>query len=190
MTPAYFTKKECEARLRSLLPADEPVLAVGTAEELPELLPDLGSGTGGDFLVVTPERLVFAGWGVSVVRPREIVFDDVTHWADGTQYNSYAVVLTHQPMPRREHVPAHRFLWFEWGNAFADVVRPTTIFRFSRPDTNAAKKLRSLLKALPIEHEVLRFAERTREERTRGSHARLTATNQHVEPPGTSGGSN
>jgi hypothetical protein len=80
-------KKECEARLRALLPAEEPVLAVGTATELLSLGPEVGSGGGGTFVVVTPVRLLFAPWASPHEAPEEIRFDEVTRWASGTQYN-------------------------------------------------------------------------------------------------------
>jgi hypothetical protein len=89
------------------------------------------------------------------------------------QYNAYAVALTHPPMTRREQVPAHNVLWFKWGNAEADVTRTQTIFRFSRPTTEAAAALKAALKQLGVHRDLLSFEERSREERTRGSHARL-----------------
>jgi hypothetical protein len=168
-------KKECEARLRGLVPTDEPIAAVGTAEELRSLGPEIGSGGGWTFIVVTSERLLFAPWGSAQKPHEEIRLDEVTGWASGTQYNCEALVLTHLPMTRRQRVPAHRILWFEWGNAEADVTRTETIFRFSRPDTQVAKALHSALSARSVAHEPLHFEERSREERTRGSHVVLRA---------------
>jgi hypothetical protein len=46
MSPGTRLKKECEARLRDLVAEDEPILAVGTAEELRSLGSDIGSGGG------------------------------------------------------------------------------------------------------------------------------------------------
>jgi hypothetical protein len=164
-------KKECEVRLRGLVPTDETIVAVGTAEELRSLGAYIGSGSGWTFIVVTSERLLFARWG-SAQRPHEeILFDEVTRWASGTQYNCEALVLTHPPMTRRQRVPAHRILWFQWGDAEADITRTQTIFRFSRPDTHVAKALHSALLARKVAHESLHFQERSREDRTRGSHA-------------------
>jgi hypothetical protein len=168
-------KKECEARLRALLPAEEPVLAVGTATELLSLGPEVGSGGGGTFVVVTPVRLLFAPWASPHEAPEEIRFDEVTRWASGTQYNCKAVVLTHPPLKRRHRVPAHRFLWFRWGDAETEVTRTETILRFSRPDTRVAKAVASSLSLRSIVHEQLRFEERARDVRTRGSQTRLYA---------------
>lgn len=173
MSPGMRLKKECEARLRGLVPTDESIVAVGTAEKLRSLGPDLGSGAGWTFIVVTPERLLFARWGSPEEPHEEIHFDAVTQWASGTQYNCLAVVLTHPPMTRREWVPAHKILWFKWGDVKADVTRTQTIFRFSRPDTQVATAIQADLTARGIPYELLRFAELSREARIGGSRAIL-----------------
>jgi hypothetical protein len=72
-------------------------------------------------------------------------------------------------------VPAHRFLWFRWGDAETEVTRTETILRFSRPDTRVAKAVASSLSLRSIVHEQLRFEERARDVRTRGSQTRLYA---------------
>jgi hypothetical protein len=168
-------KKECETRLRALATQDEPILAVGTAEELRSLGSGIGSGGGWTFIVLTPDRLLFAGWA-SPHRPHsEIRLDDVIRWGSGTQYNCEALVLTHPPITRRQHVVAHKILWFKWGNSEADVTRTQTIFRFSRPDTEVAKALHPALSGRKIPHNPLHFQEMSREERTRGSHSVLRA---------------
>ena len=173
MSSGTLMKKECETWLRGLVPADETIVAVGTAEELRSLGPDIGSGGGWTFIVATSERLLFARWGSHHKSQEEIRLDEVTQWASGTQYNCAALVLTHPPITRRQRVPACRFLWVEWGDAEADVPRTQTIFRFSRPDTQLAKALHSALSTRKIAHEALHFEERSREERTHGSHVAL-----------------
>jgi hypothetical protein len=175
MSPGTRMKKECETWLRGLVPGDETVVAVGTAEELRSLGSDIGSGGGWTFIVATSDRLLFARWGSRHKSHEEIRINDVTQWASGTQYNCEALVLTHPPMTRRQRVTAHKILWFEWGNAEADVTRTQTVFRFSRPDTQVTKALHSALSARKIAHEPLHFEERSREERTRGSRAVLHA---------------
>jgi hypothetical protein len=173
MSPGTGIEKECELRLRGLVPEDDSIVAVGTAEELSSLGPDIGSGGGWTFIVVTAERLLFARWG-SAQRPHEeIRLDEVTQWASGTQYNGHALVLSHPPRTRRQRVPAHRIVWFEWGNGEADVTRTQTVFRFSRPDTQIAKAIRAALTARNVAHELLHFEEKSREDRTRGGHAVL-----------------
>lgn len=174
-------KEACEARLRALIPRQEPVVAVGTAEELKALETDVGSGGGWTFLVVTTSRLLFARWDHSDGPVGEIAFEDAGSWADGHQYNCYVVVVSHPPLIRRERVAAHRFLWLKWGVTHADVARSATILRFSRPGTKAAQALRSALESRGVTHETLRFRERSRAERTRGSHVAATRVEQ-LEP--------
>ena len=175
MSPGTRMKRECEARLRGLVGADEAVVAAGTAEELRSLGPEIGSGGGWTFVVVTTERVLFAQWGSSPKPHEEIRLDEVAHWASGTQYNCEALVMTHPPMTRRQRVPAHKVLWFEWGTAEADITRTYTIFRFSRSDTQVGKALHSALSARGVAHEQLDFEERSRNERTRGGRVVLQA---------------
>ena len=145
VSPGTRMKKDCEARLRDLVAADETIVAVGTAEELRRLGPEIGSGAGWTFVVVTLDRVLFARWGSPQKSHEEIRLDEVTRWAHGSQYNCHAVVLKHPPMTRRERVPAHRILWVRWGEAESEVTRTQTIFRFSRPETEVAKALRAAL---------------------------------------------
>jgi hypothetical protein len=166
-------KKDCEARLRGLVPTDEHIAAVGTAEELQSLGPDIGSGSGWTFVVVTTERVLFARWDSPQEPHEEIELNEVKRWASGTQYNREALVLTHLPMTRRERAPARKILWFEWPAAQAEITRTETIFRFSRPDTEVAKALHSALSLRGIAHTQLHFEEKPRRERIRGSHAVL-----------------
>jgi hypothetical protein len=173
MNPGARMQKDAEARLRALVPHAEAIVAVGTAEELRELRPDIGSGSGFTFLVVTSDRLVFAE--LSSDTHYEIRLNEIEGWAAGTQYNRLAIVLTHPPMSRRLRISAHKILWFRWGNAVADFTLTQTIFRFSRPETQAAIAIRSALTARGVPHRNLHFEEKSREERTRGSHARLYA---------------
>ena len=161
-------------RLRDLVPQDEAIVAVGTAEELGELGSDIGSGGGWTFVVVTADRVLFAQWDRPEKPHERIRLGEVTHWAHGSQYNIYVLVLTHPPITRRERVVAHRLLWFRWGDVEEDVTRTQTIFRFSRPETKAAKAIRASLEERSLPHEPLRFKQRSREKRTRGS--RVLAT--------------
>lgn len=167
-------RRDCETRLRDLVPQDEAIIAVGTAEELRKLGSYIGSGGGWTFLVVTTDRVLFALWG-SPDRPHECIrLGEVASWAHGRQYNCYVLALTHPPIARRQRVAPHRFLWFTWGDDEAEVTRTQTIFRFSRPETKAAKAIRAWLEERSLPHELLRFMERSREERMRGN--RVLAT--------------
>jgi hypothetical protein len=169
VSPGIQMRRDCETRLRDLVPQDEAIIAVGTAEELRKLGSNIGSGGGWTFLVVTTDRVLFARWGSPRKPPESIRLDEVTHWSEGRQYNCYVLVLTHPPITRRQRVAPHRFLWFTWGDDEADVTRTQTIFRFSRPETKAAKAIRASLEERCLPHELLRFRERSREERTGGS---------------------
>ena len=165
LSPGPRKKKACEARLRALVPAGETIVAVGTAEELRRTGPDIGSGGGWTFVVVTHTRMLFADWGSPHQPHEEILLDEVTHWEDGKQYNCYALVLGHPDLIRRERVPAHGILWVKWGSVDADIARTQTIFRFSRPETAVAKALRAALEERNLRHVRLRFFEKPREER-------------------------
>lgn len=169
-----------EERLRRLVPAGEDVVAVGAADEFPDDAEDFGGQGHRRFLVVTMQRLLVTDWSRSGA-DEEIVFDELGKWADGTQYHRYVVTLTHPSMTRNERVPAHRFLWFEWGDAYEPRSRSTTTLRFSHRDTAAATALRLALQAGGASHEALALKEVSREERTRGSHMVLTAENS--QPP-------
>lgn len=174
-------KKDCEARLRDLVPADETVVAVGTAEELRSLGSDIGSGGGWTFIVVTPERVLFARWDSPEKPHEDIRLDEVIHWAHGRQYNCHALVLTHPPMTRRQRGPARRILWFKWGEAEADIVRTQTVFRFSRPDTEVAKTIRAALEARNVPRSCCGLR-RSREKRARG--AATPADRKQADPIG------
>jgi len=133
VSPGIQMRRDCETRLRELVPPEETIVSVGTAEELRELRPNIGSGGGWTFVVVTDEQVLFALWGPPGKPHESIHLDEVTHWADGKQYNCYVLVLTHPPMTRREWVVAHRLLWFKWGDDEADVTRTQTIFVSADP---------------------------------------------------------
>lgn len=173
MTAGQDMRKDCEARLRALVRDDERVVAVGTADELPQASGDLSSSGSWRFLVVTTERLLFADWSKPDQPHEQIAFDEVDRWADGTQYHRYVITLNHPAISREERVPAHRLLWLEWGNTFEARSRTQTTLRFSHRDTDAGSALRAALKERKIPHEPLMLPEVSREERTRGSHAEL-----------------
>jgi hypothetical protein len=169
-SPGTNLRKVCEKRLRALLPEDEPVIAVGTAETRRDLEGDIAEAGRWTFLVVTEHRVVHADWGRHSAPHEEIVFDDVATWADGHQYHRYAMTIEHPPLPRLERGPAHQFLWFRWGRKLVEHNRGETNLVFSHSDTAAAKALRNALLSLERPHGSLELEERTRAERTAGSH--------------------
>jgi hypothetical protein len=135
MTSGQQMKNDCEARLRASIADEEPVVAVGTADEFPQASGDLGVQGHWRFLLVTTRRLLFADWSKPDAPHEEIAFNAVAEWSDGTQYHRYVMTLKHPPMTREEWVPARKFLWFEWGNAAAPRTRTTTT-----PSGSAAAK--------------------------------------------------
>ncbi|MEO8424115.1 MAG: hypothetical protein ABI595_09430, partial [Actinomycetota bacterium] len=72
-------------------------------------------------------------------------FDDVTSFSEQTLGHRFMVTLEHEPLSRPHHVPAHRFLMFEWGNAVSSDPLSRTKLAFSRRDTKAAVALREQL---------------------------------------------
>ena len=172
-------KEECEARLRRLVTANERVLAVGTADEFKEPRGDLGVQGRFRFLVVTNGRLLFANWARPRASHEEIRWDDVTGWADGTQYHRYVMTLRHPPMTRLEKETAHKFLWIQWGTSLRPHTRSTTTLRFSQRHTDAANALRAQLEEIAIPHRKILLEEPSRSERTARSHALTRPTRTH-----------
>lgn len=172
--PGTELREACEKRLRALLPEDEAVIAVGTAETRRNLEGDISTAGRWTFLVVTGHRLVHADWGHGENAPHEeIVFDDVARWADGEQYHRYAVTIEYPPVARLERSPGHHFLWFRWGRKVVEHSRGETNLVFSHRDTAAAKTLRNRLESHERPHGSLELEERTRAERTEGSRFEL-----------------
>jgi hypothetical protein len=64
-------------------------------------------------------------------------FHEVTAWRRGRTHDERPVIVVEHPAHERlEHVPAHRVLWFEWGNAVGPVMHTSTELRFpSRRDS-------------------------------------------------------
>jgi hypothetical protein len=63
-------------------------------------------------------------------------FADITGWSLGRQHDERPLlVLEHVRHPRIEHAPAHRLLWFRWGDAEVPVTHTTTRLAFGR-DSN------------------------------------------------------
>jgi 4-amino-4-deoxy-L-arabinose transferase-like glycosyltransferase len=177
-------KDDCERRLTALVGEVGQIEAVGTAQQLAALGPEIGSGSGSTFLVVTPERLYFAQWNRPEWPHREIHFDEISSWADGVQYGRYALVLNHPPKDGLEEVIAHHFLWFHWGNVEREVTRTQTIFRFSRKDTKVATAIRKALALHNVRHETVLFPERSRHERRGSGIAALYAKSTNTTPQG------
>lgn len=133
----------CDAQMRSHLEAGEEVLAVGRAEDATERA---GGMAGWTFVMVTDRAL---RW-VMHLNPKlesSLDLDSVTEVTEQTVAHRYAIDLEHRPITRLHHVPAHRFLIWEWGDDLADTVFTRTSIAFSRRDTAAAMALRERLAA-------------------------------------------
>lgn len=76
-----------------------------------------------------------------------LALDSATDVSEGFHVHRYAIDLRHRPLTRLHRVPAHRFLWFEWGNDYANDSFTRTSIAFSRRDTAAASARRECLKA-------------------------------------------
>jgi hypothetical protein len=65
-----------------------------------------------------------------------IPFEGITGWSLGRLHDGHPLVdLEHEPRPRIERAPAHRLLWFRWGDAELPVTSTTTRLAFGR-DSN------------------------------------------------------
>ena len=155
------------------LDAGEPLLARGTGNEARRLSRHVSNGAGAYF-IVTPSRLL---WSPPRATHRRVSldFDTVTSWSDGTQYHRYALVLRHAAVERIDWAPAHKILWFEWGDTEVTKEQKQTVLHFSRPDTEVASGIRDqLLRRQIAPGAPLEFDEQSRGERNRGAvmHAR------------------
>jgi hypothetical protein len=131
----------CDAHIRSQLERGEQVLAIGRGEDMTE---QRGGMSGWTFVMVT-ERALRWIMHLDLKLEASLDLDDITGVAERTVAHRYVIDLEHRPLTRLHHVPAHRFLKFEWGNDFARVVFTRTSLAFSRRDTAAARALRERL---------------------------------------------
>lgn len=86
---------------------------------------------------VTDTRMIFAR--TLVVPPRQgewthdsLRFDEIATWRLGRTHDERPIIELEHPVHMRiEHVPAHHFLWWRWGNAEGPIPHSSTRFRFS-----------------------------------------------------------
>ena len=113
------TNEQRDAYLRAQVEPGETILAVG-----PQAL-------------VTDRRILF-GWRLNWP-PRAgewthdaLAFDEITRWREGPRHDGCPLLRLEHPSHRRlEWVPAHRFLWFRWGNATGEISHRETTFSFA-----------------------------------------------------------
>lgn len=163
--------RECEARLRDLVPKGEEVVATGTADEFPEPKGDLGVQGDWRLLLITEKRILMADWSKPEAAHEEILFKDIGRWGDGQQYHRYVMTLDHPPAPI-SHGSKTSLLrrWFRKDELRAET-RKT--LRFSHRDSKAALALRAALERRATPHEDLVLSETSRAERTAGNTATL-----------------
>jgi hypothetical protein len=130
----------------------ERVLARGRAFEPRDALGfDLATAISGPgCAVVVTERCVLWVSRDDQRWVRSLPLDLVRSYTEITQAHRYALALDHRSIDRLQWVPAHQLLWWSWGNA--EAVRPvtSTVLAFSRRDTEAARAIRSRLRAIGV----------------------------------------
>lgn len=109
-----------------MLDDDETLLAGDATHRRPRMHP----------LAVTDRRIIIAWRTAAPDRPREwlhdsVWFREVTAWRLGHTHDERPIIVVEHPTHERlEHVPAHRFLSFEWGDAVGPVRHTSTELRF------------------------------------------------------------
>jgi hypothetical protein len=128
--------------------------------------------------IVTDRRLLF-GWELHGSRVGEwthdaLAFDEITGWSEGRRHDVRPLLRLEHPVHRRlDWVPAHRFLWFRWGNATGERPYEETTFAFGSRRSPVLLALKERLELAGVrqgESFVVRLPG-TRAERIRGSRA-------------------
>ncbi len=141
MTSFSERLKSYDAVLRAHLDEGESVVATGRCADITERGgPEQGSA-GWTYVMVTDSKLRWVAIGNPAF---EAALDlrQVTSFAERMVTHRYSIALKHPPLSRPRQVPAHRFLWFSWGNAVGRDPLKHTELAFSRRDTKAARALR------------------------------------------------
>jgi hypothetical protein len=127
-----------DAYLRAQVEPEETVLVVGPAG------------------MVTNRRMLF-GWPVAGHRRAgewahdAVAFDEVTRWSQGQLHDERPLLRLEHPSHRRlEWVPAHRFLWFRWGNAAGEMSHEQTTFSFASRRDPVFHSMKERLEHTPV----------------------------------------
>jgi hypothetical protein len=130
--------------------------------------------------MVTQRRVLFAWRGYpSGWRFDAVAFEEVIRWSLGHRHDMRPLIRLEHPTHRRtEHVAAHHFLGFAWGNAEAEVPRDDITLAFGTDRDQAFRALLERLQRMniPRGEDFVVSRPGTREERTRGSRALLRRT--------------
>src|SRR5512132_506869 len=123
--------------------------------------------------IITDRRMLWARRLSAAPRDGEwvcdaLAFDQITAYALGRRHDQRPLIrLEHRSIERTEHIPAHRFLWFQWGDADGPVPHDTTLLGFGKGSDPVLVALRETLERAPVvqlESFVIR-PEGTRQER-------------------------
>jgi hypothetical protein len=136
----------CDAVVRTHLEPDEHVLAIGRCADVTERGGPEQGGTTATYVMVTDRYLRWVPWG-DLRYEASLGLDEVTGASEHHVAHHYSIKLVHLPLVRLHVVPAHRFLMFQWGNAFSREPLTGTELAFSRRETEAASALRGQLVA-------------------------------------------
>jgi hypothetical protein len=122
MLPLMGSRNEQrDAYLRGQIEPGEIILAVG-----PQAL-------------VTDRRILF-GWRLpwpphaGEWTHDALAFEEIIGWSQGQRHDHRPLLRLEHPAHRRlEWAPAHRLLWFRWGNAAAEISHGETTFSSRSP---------------------------------------------------------
>jgi hypothetical protein len=109
-----------------------------------------------DHPIITDHRILWAHQLVAAPRRGEwvceaISFAQITGYALGQRHDQRPLIrLEHRSIERIEHMPAHRFLWFEWGNAEGPVPHEATLLGFGKDSDPVFVALRDALERRTI----------------------------------------
>jgi len=149
VTTLRYLLDVCDRALRGRLEPGERVLAVGICEDITERGSIDRAGAAGTYVMVTNRMLRWVPHA-ELRFETSLRLDGVHHVREESMAHRYAIALEHPPIVRRHHVPKHRLLIFEWGNAVASTAFRVTKLAFSRRDTEAARALRDQLAVLGV----------------------------------------
>ena len=123
--------------------------------------------------IITDRRILSAHQLVAAPRRGDwvceaIPFAEITGYALGRRHDQRPLIrLEHRSIERMEHIPEHRFLWFEWGDAEGPVFPDMTMLGFGKDSDPVFVALRGALERtgiIQLEPFVIR-PEGTRQER-------------------------
>jgi hypothetical protein len=127
---------------------------------------------------ITDRRILFAWQPITPSdaewRHDAVAFDEVTRWSIGRRHDGRPMLLLeHPPHLRPVIVPAHRFLWFKWGNAEIEKPHTDTTFLFGKSRNPVFAWIRGELwgREIPEGEPFVDAPAGTRAERTAGSSA-------------------